>query len=393
MRVLSRLRQQVQIAHAAASYHTNRAVDDRACLEESMAWLARAQDAVRGLGVSCWYSPADGWHPDPYPETSGYILTTFLCFGRWFQRPEFTTRAQQLAHWLVDTQHASGGILSSVKGSELRVFNTGQVLLGWCSFLDTVEAPKIKAAAVRAGRFLVAGQEANGSWVKDTYCGARTYHARVAWSLLRLAALTGQAEFWEAGRRNLVWTLAQRTANGWFNNCGFNQDAPNTHVLGYTLCGLVECHALLAQRDARDPLAHQTLEAAQAMAKGIMQRVDDAHVGLVPGMLPCAFDPHWHPTDPTSCLTGNAQLAICLMRLEHITSRPDCRAAAWALLDGLKPTVKTQHGTPGERGALAGSFPFGDGYMHGRYPNWATKFLADALMMRLGAPAQWKVDA
>ena len=41
------------------------------------AWLCRAQDASGDGGVSYGYSLRGGWRPS-YPETSGYIATTFF---------------------------------------------------------------------------------------------------------------------------------------------------------------------------------------------------------------------------------------------------------------------------------------------------------------------------
>ena len=46
-----------------------------------LGWLCRAQDAVIGGGVSYGYDVHVGWLP-PYPETTGYIITTLLNCAR-----------------------------------------------------------------------------------------------------------------------------------------------------------------------------------------------------------------------------------------------------------------------------------------------------------------------
>jgi hypothetical protein len=42
---------------------------------------------------------------------------------------------------------------------------------------------------------------------------------------------------------------------------------------------------------------------------------------------------------------------------------------------------RRETGNPDIDGALAGSYPIFGGYMTGGYPNWATKYLLDALML------------
>ena len=55
--------------------------DHRIHLEQAIAWLCRAQDVraneADGGGISAGWSFEDGWLPS-YPETSGYIVETFV---------------------------------------------------------------------------------------------------------------------------------------------------------------------------------------------------------------------------------------------------------------------------------------------------------------------------
>ena len=45
------------------------------------------------------------------------------------------------------------------------------------------------------------------------------------------------------------------------------------------------------------------------------------------------------------------------------------------------------------RGAVAGSYPIWGGYIRFGFPNWAAKFLADAIMMADAAVAKLEGDA
>jgi len=53
---------------------------DEVHLKATMEWLACAQDVCGGDGVSSIYSLKTGWGV-AYPETSGYILATYLAYA------------------------------------------------------------------------------------------------------------------------------------------------------------------------------------------------------------------------------------------------------------------------------------------------------------------------
>src|SRR5467141_4093969 len=66
-------------------------------------WICRAQDANGDSGVSHGYFPCEsqrGWNLS-YPETTGYIMTSFLEFARRYSAPDIRERALQMARWEV----------------------------------------------------------------------------------------------------------------------------------------------------------------------------------------------------------------------------------------------------------------------------------------------------
>lgn len=242
-------------------------------------------------------------------------------------------------------------------------------------------------AGARAGRYLAALQEPDGSWSSDTHCGARTYHARVDWALMRLGMLTGEDRFIDAATRNLRWVLDQQLANGWFENAGFHDDDPITHVIGYTLRGLIECHATGID------LGLDLLPRAVGAADHLCKVITEHPVRGIPGMVPASFDLHWQSRDDHSCLTGNAQIALTLYRLGKLTGEKKYPNVADSVMSTLKRTQNIASEVKQIRGAIPGSYPIYSGYMRNSYPNWATKFFADALLMQRHWREQYNIVA
>ena len=346
---------------------------DREHLEATVQWLCEAQDAGGGDGVSAAYSLVSGWDV-PYPETSGYILATFLACGDLLGDNSLSARARRIGDWEITIQAASGGVLSRPGKSETRVFNTGQVILGWLALFERTQDSRYLEAARRAGDYLLRLQEPDGTWQRDTYCGARTYHARADWGLLRLAKLGADERYRDAAVRNLRWVMRQQQENGWFRNCGFNDDDPITHVIDYTMLGVLEC-ALL------DPACFEqnAIGRISRSADAICAIVELPGIGGLRGMIPASFDSNWNSRDRSSCLTGNAQLAYTLLRLHGFAANPRYLAAAESMIEALKRTQVVNDAPGCIRGALPGSFPMHTGYFSNGFPNWGAKFFADAL--------------
>ena len=353
-------------------------LEDSTHLSAAMGWLCRAQDACKSKGVSAVYDIGKGWAV-AYPETSGYIIGTYLAYAELAQNSEFVDRAIQLGDWEIEIQTASGGVISSPVKPTTRVFNTGQVLLGWCALYEKTKATRYLNAALRAGQFLVDTQEEDGAWRRNTYCGARTYHARVDWALLRLSELSGDEKFRQTAVHNIEWILQQHNGAGWFRNCGFEDYAPITHVIGYTLRGLLES----SQFDTGTIRDLELLSYVAAGANSICDVTTRGGIKEVPGLLPTSFDSQWNSVDKHSCLTGNAQLSCLLFRLAAITGCGRYKDTAESIVEAVKKTQLLESSFEQARGAIPGTFPFSFGYHANSYPNWATKFFADALMMKI----------
>jgi hypothetical protein len=343
-------------------------------LRETLAWLCRAQDAGTDGGVPALFDPRAGWDTS-YPETSGYILATFIAAADTLKDASYIERARRIGDWEIEIQAPNGGVYSRLGKSNVRVFNTGQVILGWSALFERTGDERYMDAARRAGDYLLRIQESDGTWRQDTHCGSRTYHARADWGLLRLAKLTGDERYAHAAQRNLVWVMSQQQDNGWFKNCGFDNDQPITHLIDYTFIGILESALLEPSLFRRSPI-----ECIGEGASAVCRIVESVSIENIEGLIPGSFGPDWNSNDRYSCLTGNAQLAYTLLRLHGLSANSSYASAAQKLISGVKRTQIISGKEDGIRGAVAGCFPVYAGYSAGAYPNWAAKFFADALL-------------
>jgi hypothetical protein len=344
-------------------------------------WLLRAQDATSDDGVSFGYFPCDscqssGWRPS-YPETTGYIISSLLDFSRQFDDPVARERALQMAFWEMTIQMPSGAVqggpICAPDQQEPAVFNTGMVLHGYTAAYRASENVEFLEAGRRAGDFLVAdlGEgghfRTHGKFVMEH--PIKTYTCLCAWPLYRLGQDTRDSRYERAAVKIVESAMAQQQANGWFaNNCFANSETPITHTISYALQGILEV-GLLAGRDDFVGAAQKGLDPL------LCQITSD-------GFLRGSFFADWKPALYSSCLTGNSQLAVVCYRIYEETGERKYMIAANRLVNYLKALQILNSPNPAINGAIPGSFPILGSYMTAGYPNWATKYFLDALLLQ-----------
>lgn len=361
---------------------------DEIRLKSVINWLKLAQDKCDGDGVASVFYIKTGWGV-AYPETSGYILSTYLAFSRFPGGENLLDRAKKIGDWELSIQAKNGGVISSPILKQTRVFNTGQVILGLMDLYETTHEIKYLEGAKRSGEYLVLLQDADGAWRQDTFCGARTYHARVSWALLRLSQFVNDIKFAAAARRNLKWVLSQQNENGWFANCGFNNDLPITHVISYTLCGILE--SSLCSPDIANEI--NLLKSLDLSMQALYKAINNQPVKSIPSMVPSSFDANWVGARSDSCLTGNAQIACLFYRYAATTGDQKFKEMADKIVDATSIMQVVDTTILDIKGAIPGSFPIGIGYVANGYPNWAAKYFADALMMKIKFNENFRVKA
>ena len=93
----------------------------------------------------------------PYPETTGYIIPTFLAYADATGDGDARDRALRMADWECAVQLPSGAVVSGFAGDsdEPAVFNTGQCLFGWATAYAAAGTPAIGTSAERAAQWLI----------------------------------------------------------------------------------------------------------------------------------------------------------------------------------------------------------------------------------------------
>ena len=348
--------------------------------QAAVRWILRAHAYATDDGVPLGYFPCHlsggGWRAS-YPETTGYIITSLLAFDRRFDDPGAREAALAMSRWEVSLQMASGAVQGgTVAPSEEQTpaaFNTGMVLDGWCSVMEATGDSAAAAAAQRAADFLVGDMDAggyfrtNGKFVRADQI--KTYTCLCAWALHRFGRLCGERLYADAAVRSAEAAIRQQRPNGWFaNNCLTHSDAPLTHTLGYTLQGILEVGAAEKRSDM--------IESVERSMYAVITRITDT------GFLHARHFADWTPASFSSCLTGSAQISIVGYRLYQLTGNTFYRDSADRLLDFVKGLQSMDAEDESVLGALPGSFPLFGEYMRGGYPNWATKYLLDALLLQ-----------
>jgi hypothetical protein len=336
-------------------------------------WLCTAQDRSMSQdgGVARDFSLLRGW-ASSYPETTGYIIPTFLACMREDDKRNLRARARRMLDWLVAIQLPTGAFQGGkIDSAPLTptTFNTGQIVLGLAS--GEIEFGSYGKALQSAADWLVKTQDADGAWRRYptpfAAPGEKTYETHVAWALLEAERIMPNRGYAEAAFANLRWAMTKQHENGWLADCCLIEPAkPLTHTLGYALRGLIE--GTRFHHDAR------LATAARRTADGLLSAL--APDGFLPGRL----QPDWSAAVSWACLTGTAQIAHCWHLLYLDTADERYGAAAQRANSYVRRTVRLD-GPEEIRGGVKGSFPIEGDYGSFEYLNWAPKFLIDSLLI------------
>ena len=345
--------------------------DRDAHLLAAVAWLKRAHAATPDDGVSYGYSIRGGWRPS-YRETSGYIAVTFFDLAAKRGDTEAAELARTVSSWLCEVQEPDGSIANPrYRPDEGIVFDTGQVLLGYVRAYRETGDTRFRDAAVRACSWLVDCADDDGAWRRNTHLSTpHTYNTRVAWAMLEAHRIAPDRAIETTARKNLDWALQEENEDktGYFRSCAFEPGvAPFTHTIAYAIRGFLESGAIL------DEPRYQ--EAAIRAADAVLDHVRDD--GWIPGQI----DEDGQAAGRYCCLTGNCQLAIIWLKLFKATGASRYLDAARRSLSFVMEHQDLTTTNSALHGAIKGSHPIWGAYAPLSYPNWASKFFVDALLL------------
>ena len=338
-------------------------------LQAAEDWLKRAHDQNDDDGVSYGYSVRGGWRPS-YRETSGYIATTFFELARQRNDADYWERALRICRWLLRVQNADGSFSNPRYGNDGIVFDTGQVLFGLVRAAEETGEAGFLQGAQRAAQWLVSIADQNDCWTRNEHLGVpHVYNTRTAWALLRLNQIAPSDDWVRVARANLDWALSEQHASGFFRECSFERGVdPFTHTIAYATRGLLESGLLL------DDMRYLT--AAKSCADAAMEQL------RADGFLAGQISIDGAPSARYCCLTGNCQFSIVWAKFFDMTGDERYQNAVVKATNYVMACQDIQIQNPNVRGAIAGSFPLWGGYAPFSYPNWATKFFIDAMVLR-----------
>ena len=340
----------------------------------AIAWIERAQSADSSGGVPAFYVPLRGWAP-PYPETTGYIIPTFLALDDLLDRPQLGERAILMGDWLLRIQHPDGAFPGSVwvagKRAKESIFNSGQILFGLIALWKATKDTRWKDAGLRCAHWLLSNQDSDGAWRRFAYRDTfHVYKTRVAWALGLAGKHWEDSQLVDASIRNVENALGFQDQSGWFEHASFDAGAaPVLHTFAYTVQGVLETGILFQRQDFVDRAVLSSNSLSQCQSED----------GSLPGRVERDFS-----SVGFRCLTGIAQQVIIWSRLHQV----GIQGGHWQLNSAaaLNYLQSVQVSNPGHinDGGLAGSSPLWGPYMRFRYPNWAAKFYLDAVITHAG---------
>lgn len=336
-------------------------------------WLRRAHDAGLDDGVSYGAEIGKSFLKS-YPETTGYIIPTFLNLADYFHDSSFLDRAVGMGDWEIAIQMPSGAVMGGMVNSNPTpaVFNTGQVLLGWSALYKHTSEHRFLDAARRSAEWLVDMQDDDGSWQrgnsKFANQNATVYNVKAAWGLCEAGkAGVGEAAV-QAAIRNAEFCLTRQKPNGWFADCCLNDpEQPLLHTIAYTMQGLIGIGTLADRPDF--------IEAAETTARSLIK------VMSTDGFISGKINDRFCGTVSWCCLTGTAQSSIVWSQLHELTGDEVFKKARERANRYLMARHPLKICDPAIHGGVYGSWPVWGEYGKLMVLNWATKFFLDAIML------------
>ncbi len=342
-------------------------------LHEAVEWLKRAQDSGADRGVS-YGADFGGPLLDSYPETTGYIIPTFLKLADYYKDPSLVHRAIEMGEWESEVQMDCGAVMGGRinPNPTPAVFNTGMVLLGWAALHQRSRKSIFLRSIQRAVDWLLSVQEANGTWTKGNseFANASTtvYNVKAAWGMCEAGRVAAIDRAIDGAVRNAEFCLSKQVRNGWFSDCCLSDASqPLLHTIAYTMQGLIGIGSVTDREDF--------IHAARRTADSLVQLMDKD--GFIPGRI----GPDFKGTVDWCCLTGTAQTAIVWGRLYELTGNRAYRDAMNHANAYLMRRHDIDNEDPRLRGGVPGSWPVWGDYGRLMILNWATNFFAEALLL------------
>lgn len=361
-------------------------------LKEVIDWVLNAQQACEcGGGIPAAYTLYQGFS-NPYPETSGYIITSLLASYNHFHDESYKSAAAYIADWLISRQLDNGAMRcniehprsmldknrSGIDDSKGFLFDHGAILEGLTNMWKQIPEDRYRLSAIWLADYMISNQEDNGIWGKDlffSYFG--THQTRTMWALINAGRTFNKSKYIDSALRCLNKLKSNVKPNGYITNCHFvqeeNEDFGLTHPIAYAIEGFFEAGIMSGLHEFSEIAINVGYE-LQRMAENRQQ------------MFFSHYNSRWEPVSSYQCVTGNIQIAMMWLKIAQYTGDDALISTAMKFLSLIRNymiDIKTK--ITGVRGAIQGSFPIYGRYCPYAFPNWGAKFFIDASLLELEA--------
>ena len=340
-------------------------------VKEVKGWLIRSIQNTPDHGSSAYYSFWGRWKGS-YPETTGYLITTFLDYAESENDQDLYAYAVKMGEWLLSIQLECGawqGLQVDDKKMSPVAFNTAMILDGLSCLARKTGDHRYLDSLEKGAAWLVRTQDSAGCWSANNFRGRKcTYNALMAANLCKANVLLKNTTVEEAARRQLDWVVAQVNDN-FIDNCDVDLEGkyPLMHYIGYTLEGLLRSGLILQD--------NSFIEITRPVLDSLYEVV------MKSKLLYGRYDSNWENKVPWICLTGTSQVSICFCLAGTYWQNDKYIDAAAKLNRLVARTVNLTSPDDGIRGGIGGSFPIDGGYQNYQYVNWAAKFFLDACLL------------
>ena len=340
-------------------------------LKLSIGWIKKSVDSRTGGSRAHRY--LGGAWGKPYPATTGYIIPTLLEYHTNYLDDEVKEIALKMGDWLIGLQYPDGsfpgGQINSLKPSGYipSVFNTAQIIDGLVALYKHTGELKWKNSAVSAANWLAAGVDDGGCWNIGNYKSGfnPSYYTQVVWPMLQAWQLCNDESVLLKSKLVIERIIGLKNDFGVIEDWGFKKgEEAFTHTIAYTIRGIQESSKILCEEKRLYNILNESLEK-------IIRKVE-----LTNGKLPGLYNSRFKKAGTFSCLTGNSQLAICLMEYYEFDGDIRILNPVFKLIDYVMSRQRRFLNI----GGIPGSYPIWGKYMIFRFPNWAVKYHAESLM-------------
>jgi hypothetical protein len=277
---------------------------------------------------------------------------------------------RELVKWVLLTQRRDGTFpagYGDFMNQAPKVFNNGLIIQGLLDYYNESGTAELVDASCKSADWLLRVQSPDGSWRQftDNQLSSNTLTAA---ALLRLAAITNNESYKQAGIRNIEFALELQSPKGYFRGNGFDTFGKSyTLTIAYAIAGILEASVLEGNRNWQ-----------QAAANGLIPVLNSV---VANGFLVGKLDEDFNSISSYSCLPGNCLLAITGFKLSSLTGNQDYKIKAALLTDYVKKHQMVSKDA-GVSGGISGSWPISGSYCSYEIPSWGVRYFTEAVMMQ-----------